>query len=239
MKSSVSGLTGHRTEFVVCQETGQFLAAKEAEQCEVTGNFVRPGVLEECAITHKRVVPSQLSRCAATGQRVLNRLLVESSLTGARILEDIAVRSATGKYCAPIEAKPCVWSGKKFHPEDLRTCELTGLAIHFEFATANDHPRLQALSDLLNGINRNTAKTQLWDAIAAKVSAMLGGRRCRIGASVLSPERKHLAVCTEVRTLLGLRVRYAGLVYEIENSSIVGRLVQGRRSSNGWEEINR
>lgn len=236
-KSSVSGLTGHRTEFVVCQETGQFLAAKEAEQCEVTGNYVRPGILEECAITHKRVIPSQLSRCAATGQRVLNRLLVESSLTGARILEDIAVRSATGKYCAPIEAKLCIWSGKKFHPEDLRVCEFTSLVIHFEFATSSDHPRLQTLFDLLNGINRNTDKTELWDAIAAKVSAMLGGGRCRIEAAVLSPESKHLAVCAQVRTLLGFRVRYAGLIYEIENSSVVGRLVQGRRSSNGWEEI--
>ncbi len=235
-KFSVSGLTGHRTEFVVCQETGQFLAAKEAEQCEVTGNFVRPGILEECAITRKRVVPSQLSRCAATGQRVLNRLLVESSLTGVRILEDIAVRSATGKYCAPIEAKLCVWSGKKFHPEDLRNCEWTGLAINFEFATANEHPRLQTLSDLLSGINRNTDETQLWDAIAAKVAPMLGGGRCRIEAAVLSPDEKHLAVCTEVRTLLGFRVRQAGLVYKMESDSVVGRLVQGRRSSNKWEE---
>ena len=112
--SSVSGLTGHKTEFVVCQETGNFVAMKEAEQCEVTGNYVRPGILQACEVTHKRVVPSQLSQCAATGQRVLPSLLVASSLTGAQILETVAVRSATGKYCAPIEAKTCTWSGKDF-----------------------------------------------------------------------------------------------------------------------------
>jgi predicted RecB family nuclease len=238
-KSSISGLTGHRTEFVVCHETGQFLAAKEAEQCEVTGNYVRPGVLEECAITHKRVLPSQLSRCAATGQRVLNKLLLESSLTGARILEDIAVRSAAGKHCAPIEAKLCAWSGKRFHPDDLRVCKLTGLSVHFEFATADDNPRLQALVDVLNGVKRTADQPGLWERIVQIVTAMLGGGRCRVEAAVLSPARERLAVCAEVRTLLGFRIRHAGLIYEIGNDSVDGRLVQGRRSSTGWEQLKR
>ena len=48
---------------------------------------------------------------------------------------------------------------------------------------------------------------------------------------------KHLAVCAEVRTLLGLRVRQAGFVYEIDSQSIIGRVVQGRRSSDGWEAM--
>lgn len=234
--SHVSGLTGHRKEFVVCHETGQFMAANEAEQCEVTGYYVRPGILEECAITHKRVLPSQISRCAATGQAVLNKLLVESSLTGARILENIAVRSATGKYCAPIEAKLCAWSDQKFHPDDLLSCKLTGLSIHFAFATGD---RLQPLVDLLNGLKRTADETVLWERIAHVVAAMLGGGRCRVESAVLSPARAHLAICAEVRTLLGLRIRHAGLIYEVEGDSVVGRLVQGRRLSSGWEEIRR
>lgn len=236
-KSAVSGLMGHQAEFVVCQQTGAFLARAEAEQCEVTSNYVRPGILEECAITHKRVLPSELSRCAVTGKRVLNRLLVESSLTGALILENVAVVSASGKYCAPIEAKTCAWSGRISHPADLRVCDLTGLTIHFEFATRDTEPRLQVLVDLLDGITRTAEDTTRWEGIAQMVSTLLRGGRCRVEAASLSPSHQRLAVCAEVRTLFGLRKRHVGLIYETVNNSVMGRLVQGRRSSTGFLEI--
>jgi hypothetical protein len=183
------------------------------------------------------VLPSELGRCAVTGKRVLKSLLVTSSLTETRLLEDVAIRSATGKYCAPIEAKQCFWSGKKFHPDDLRICELTGLPIHFEFATANGKPCLQALVDLLNGTKRTADEAQLWDAVTTKVSALLGKGRCRIEAAVRSPDKRHLAVCSEVRTLFGFRVYQAGLVYAIDDSTVVGRVTQGRRTSVGWSEM--
>jgi superfamily II DNA or RNA helicase len=237
MRSTVSGNTGHKHEFLICHETRQPLSVSEAERCGVTGKHVRPGILELCAITQKRVLPSELERCAVTGQRVLKRLLVTSSVTGARILEEVSVRSATGSVCAPVEAKPCLWSGRKFHPDDLRVCELTGLTIHFEFATANSKPRLESLVDLLNGIKRTADEPQLWNAVTAKVAAALGSGRCRVEAAALSPDRRYLAVCTEVRTLLGFRVRQAGLVYAIGDHSVVGQVAQGRRTSEGWSEV--
>ena len=237
IRSAVSGKAGHMHEFIVCHETGQSLTVAEAEQCGVTGKYVRPGILESCAVTQKRVLPSELLRCAVTGKRALKRLFVTSSLTEARILEEVAVRSATGKFCAPVEAKPCLWSSRKCHPDDLRVCGLTGLPIHFEFATANSNPRLQPLVDLLNGIKRTADEPQLWDAVTTKVAAALGSGRCRVEAAVLSPDRRHLAVCSEVRTLLGFRVRQAGLVYSIGDHSVVGRAAQGRRTSEGWSEV--
>lgn len=237
IRSAVSGKTGHKHEFIVCHETGQSLTVAEAEQCGVTGKYVRPGILESCAVTQKRVLPSELLRCAVTGKRALKRLFVTSSLTEARILEEVAVRSATGKFCAPVEAKPCLWSSRKCHPDDLRVCGLTGLPIHFEFATANSNPRLQPLVDLLNGIKRTADEPQMWDAVTTKVAAVLGSGRCRVEAAVLSPDRRHLAVCSEVRTLLGFRVRQAGLVYSIGDHSVVGRAAQGRRTSEGWSEV--
>jgi hypothetical protein len=162
--------------------------------------------------------------------------LVTSSLSEARILEDAAVRSATGKLCAPVEARPCLWSGRNCHPDDLRVCGLTRLPIHFEFATANSNPRIQALVDLLNDVKRTTDEPQLWDAVATKVAAILGKGRCRVVAAILSPDRLHLAICVEVRTLLGFRVRHAGMVYSINDHSIVGRVAQGERTSEGWTE---
>jgi len=237
IRSTVSGKTGHKQEFLTCHETRQPLTVTEAEQCAVTGNYVLPGILEPCAVTQKRVLPSELERCAATGKRALKRLFVTSSLSEARILEEIALRSATGKYCTPVEAKQCLWSGRKFHPDDLRVCGLTDLPIHFEFATANRNPRLQPLVDLLNGIKRTADEPQLWDTVTTKVAAVLGKGRCRVEAAALSPDRRHLAVCSEVRTLLGFRVHQAGLVYAISDHSVVGRAAQGRRTSEGWSEV--
>lgn len=237
IRSVVSGKAGHKQEFLICHETLQPLTVTEAEQCEVTGNYVRPGILELCAVTQKRVLPSELLRCAVTGKRVLKRLLVTSSLTGAQILEEVAVRSVTGEYCAPVESKLCLWSGRKYHPADLRVCELTGIPIHFEFATESNNPRLQPLVDLLNGIKRTADEPQLWDVVTTKIAAAVGRGRCRMEAAILSPDSRNLAVSAEVRTLLGFRVHQAGLVYAIGDQSVVGRVAQGRRTSEGWSGV--
>jgi hypothetical protein len=50
----------------------------------------------------------------------------------------------------------------------------------------------------------------------------------------VSPDKRHLAICSEVRTLLGLRVQQAGLLYSIEDKSIVGRIAMGKRTAKGW-----
>lgn len=234
-RSAISGAAGHNSEFLVCQETGQFLAPHEAEKCEITGNYVRRGTLQECAITRKRVLPSQLVTCAATGKHVLPSLLVTSSVSGSRILESVAVRSANGNYCAPLEAEVCVWTGERFHPNDLRTCELTGLLIHFRFIGDRDS-RLQPLVALLDGVRRNADDSSVWETVALKTSEALGAKRCRVEASVLSPNGKHLAACVEVRTLLGFRVRQVGVLFELESNSILGRVVQGQRTKNKWHE---
>jgi len=234
VRSAVSGKRGHKQEFVVCHETRQCIALTEAEQCEVTGEFVRPGILEPCAITQKRVLPSELLQCAVTGKRVLKRLLVTSSLSGAHLLQGVAVRSAAGAFCLPSEAKPCIWSGKSFHPDDLRVCGLTGLDIHIEFATTGSSPRLKPLVDLLDGTLRTGDDPSLWDALKTRAEIALESGWCKVAAAVSSPDKRHLAVCVEVRTLLGLRVRHAGLLYEIEGNSVVGRVVRGRRTAEGW-----
>lgn len=239
VRSAVSGKLGHKQEFLVCYVTGQPVARTESEQCEVTGNYVRPGVLESCAVTHKRVLPTELSRCTVTGKRVLKNLLVTSSLSGAQMLEEVAVRAIAGSYCAPVEARPCFWGGQVVHPNDLRVCELTGLPIYVAHATESGSPRLNPLVLLLDGIRRTTDEPHLWDTVSAKISEAHGGARCRVESSLLSPDRIHLAVCAEVRTMLGFRVRHAGLVYSIGENSIIGRVTQGRRTAEGWLEMKR
>ena len=88
-----------------------------------------------------------------------------------------------------------------------------------------------------NGTKRTADESQLWEVIATKVSVVMGKGRCGVVAAILSPDRLHLAICAEVRTLLGFRVRHAGMVYSINDHSIIGRAAQGERTLAGWAEL--
>lgn len=234
MRSSVSGKTGHKEEFLLCYETRHPILPQEAETCEITGKTVRRGVLERCGITGKFVLPAELERCALSEVRLLKKLLVTSSISGARLQHGLAVRSIAGKYCAPAEAKRCMWSGRPSHPDDIRVCSLTGIPFHVEFAASGELPYLQPLSDLLHGLRRTSDAAEQWAVVAAKASTALRGRRCRVETAHVSPDKRHLAICSEVRTLLGLRVHHAGMLYSMEDGAIVGRIAIGKRTPKGW-----
>jgi superfamily II DNA or RNA helicase len=236
-RSALSGKTGHKQEFTLCHETGMPIGIVEAERCELTGALVRPEVLQTCEVSGKRALPSEFLRCAVTGKRVQKRLLVVSNLSQLPILESMAIRSAAGNFCLPAEAKACVWSGRKCHPDDLRVCSLTGLAIHFAFATQDRPPRLRPLVDILGGESRAADEAPRWNEISTMLSAALPGVRSTVEAAVLSPDRGCLAICSEAKTLLGLRVQHIGAVFWLGEATFIGRIVRGKRSPRGWAEL--
>jgi len=234
VRSAVSGKTGHLQEFTTCHETRQIIAHAEAETCEVSGHAVRPGVLASCAVTAKRVLPSQLTTCQASGKQVLSGLLVTSSISSARLLRESAVPSAAGKFCLPTEAQDCAWSDRKAHPDDLRTCALTGLPIHVEFTTRQMPARLRPLVEMLDGLRHNADEDHLWDKVAARVARALKGGSCRIEAAILSPSKHSLATCAESKAWMGLRVQQVGAIYNLVDDAIIGRLAAGKRNGTVW-----
>ncbi|MGM4889187.1 DEAD/DEAH box helicase [Tardiphaga sp. 20_F10_N6_6] len=237
--SAVSGRSGHSTEFVVCHETRQPITHDESEKCEVTGYAVRLGVLERCEVTGKKVLPIGLGRCDITSKRALKRFLVNSSISQCRVLEEIAVRSAASKFCAPSEAKICVWSERKTHPDDIRDCQLTGLPIHVEYIDEAGQPRLRPLAEILDGVRRNAEEAHVWSNVSERVANAIGGGKCIIEAAVRSPSGRHLAACSQVKTMMGLRVHHVGAIFELSTNSIVGRVSSGKRSRNKWIEVER
>jgi superfamily II DNA or RNA helicase len=232
LTSVVSGRTGHKREFVVCYETRQPMLPDESERCAATGKVVRVGVLEACGVTGKRVLRDQLEQSAVSGKRVLRDLLVRSSMSDARFLEVEGIRSAYGKFCAPIEARACQWSGAPTHPDDLKTCSLMGLLVHFQYLT-HDTKRLEVMQDLLSGARRTTDCQDMWDAIAVSITRALKNQKCRIYAAQLSPDRRRLALCGEIKSLLGLRTRIAGVLLSLDHRSVVGRVVTAKRDPKG------
>jgi hypothetical protein len=232
-KSIVSGKTGYRDEFVQCAETGQTLLTEESEKCDVTGKVVVPGGLVKCEVSNKRVLPSLVERSALTGKSALKQFFVSSSVSEVRVLQDESIASATGKHCLPTEAKLCMWGGKKIHPDDLRTCELTRMNAHFEFMTTNGSCRLEPLVNLLNGMRRKADKPELWTRIAEDVSR-IADAKSQVEAALLSPSEQYLAVCLETKNWLGLKTRQAGLLYSIQQHEAIGRIVAGKRGAQGW-----
>ena len=232
-RSTVSGKTGYVGEFLLCAETNLPLLAEEGERCATTNRLVLPGLLLQCDVTHQRVLPSQLEKSAATGRIALKSFFVSSSISGARLLREESNSSAAGRYCLPAEAKVCVWSGKRCHPDDLRTCQLTQITAHFEFMTTNGPIQLEPLLKLLEGLRRKTDNQELWTTVADSVSRIVDGRS-RVEAAILSPSRQHLAVCLETKNWLGLKHRQTGLMYAIRDRETVGRIVMGRRETDGW-----
>ena len=227
-----------KSELDTCAVTGQRVLRTELTICESTGKRVVPTALETCAVTSKRVLPSELERCALTGKRVLRSLLVASSVSGMRIQEALALRSATGMYCAPEEAGRCAWTGRPSHPADLRICRLTDLPILYQFAgSSKDGYALQPLLELLEGVRRNSDKQEIWPLVAGNTHAVVGKGRCEVEAAVLSPTGTRLAASVAIHTLLGLRTRQAGVIYNLEETNLVGRVVQGQRKTNSWAQL--
>ncbi len=206
---------------------------EETERCEVTGKTVIPGLLAGCEVTGKRVLASELEKSAVTGKKALKGLFVSSSISGTRLLEEEAIRSATGKYCVPLETKACTWSSRRCHPDDLRTCQLTGITAHFEYMTRERGTCLEPLSNLLHGILRRAERPELWPEIIANTSQLLGGRS-RVAAAEASPDGDHLAVCVETKNWLGLSIREGGLLYSVRDNVATGRIVLGKREAKGW-----
>ncbi len=232
--SAVSGKSGHKSELIRCAETAELLLPDEAERCAVTGKTVVPGILETCSVSNSRVLPSQLERSVVSGARALRRYFVTSSVSGGRLMEQEAVQSLKGQFCTPQEAKLCAWGGRKYHPDDLRTCALTGLPIYVEHLTSDkERPRLEVLQNLLIGIRRDGDHQALWSEMAQKGGQTLRGR-WRVESAALSPDGHHLAACAEVKSLLGLRLHHVGVLYSLDQKAIVGRFAEGKRKGQDW-----
>lgn len=237
-RSVVSGKAGHKSEFITCAETNDPLLYSEGERCEVTGKIVRPGILDICTITNKKVMPHELYKCTVSGKKALKNLFVFSSISGVPLLETEAIKSNDGKFCTPLEAKKCFWSERQCHPEDIRICELTSIPIYVEFATNNGKIYLEVLFSLLSGSVKKYEQIDSWDSIAIIVAKINGNKKCKVETATLSPTSNQLAVCIEVKTLLGLKIRYIGLVYSLRDKSILGSFTIGKREANTWKVEN-
>jgi hypothetical protein len=89
---------------------------------------------------------------------------------------------------------------------------------------------------MLDGIKRNSDRSEKWDDIARLVSAATKGGKCQIEAAILSPSNTYLATCSERKAMLGMRVHQLGALFDLTSNSIVGRICTGKRGRESWNE---
>ena len=110
------------------------------------------------------------------------------------MLEEAAVRPTSGGYCLSFEAQTCAWSERRFHPDDLKTCALVGLTVHFSLLSEFNPPRLKPLVEMLNGNRMSADGTQLWNEATAKLSEIRKSGKLQIEAASFSPSGHLLAL---------------------------------------------
>ncbi len=231
-RSVVSGKRGHKSEFAICFETRKPIARSEGELCEHSGEFVRPNILIFCELTQKRVLPSLVAKCAATNRTVLRDHLVVSSVSQNLMLPDEGVRSISGNYCLRSETVSCSWTGEGFHPDDIGTCQLTDLPIHANYLTEFDSS-LSPLIDILNEYE-SAIEGNKYPSLHAALTKQLNGANCRILSGTVSPSGYALAISAETKTMIGLKTRYLGFVFNRDKKEIVGLVAEGKRTKQGW-----
>lgn len=227
---SITGKRGHQREFINCFESKKPILPSEAERCASTGNYVRRGLLHACSVSQSRVLERELERCPVSHGYALRKYFVQSSISGTRAIEATMISSSTGKFCLPDEARECAWSSMPCHPDDLRTCGLSGLQTHFRYI--GQHGYLHALFEVLDGTDHSQDGQKYVEMIVGLLLAE--GGKCRIEAARMSPGGAKLAVCCEVRKLLGLRTSLFGFVFDVNRLQMVGRRCSGRRIKGRW-----
>jgi hypothetical protein len=105
------------------------------------------------------------------------------------------------------------------------------------FQRTTGETRLSVLVEILNGTHRKIERKNVWNEIEVCVYSSIK-QRGKVEITELSPDQLHLAVCLEIRTWFGLKVRYAGLIYSLQDQTIIGTIIKGKREKDGWQIDN-
>lgn len=236
LKSAVSGKAGHKTEFIKCAITGDQILIDESETCEVSKKIVTIGLLEECTVSGKKVIPKLLEKSTLSSKKALKKYFVSSSLSDASFLEDEGIKSSAGKYCVPVEAHLCTWDGETYHPDDLIICKLTELEYHFQFIVSKDgENRFKILDSLLNGTLRSN-DLENTEQLVSDIAKTINKTKFKLEYVKMSPDKNKIVASVILKSMLGLKTHYLGIVYSRSDNAVIGRIPKGVRSATSWTE---
>src|SRR5260370_2640780 len=114
--SAVSGTVGHRSEMVACQATNATILPTEAGRSDVSKKLVRKDLL--CTWEKSP------GRCGTKDE------IVVCAITGKQLLADeVATSAVSGKSCDKELLRESECSGRLAMPDELVSCEETGIRL--------------------------------------------------------------------------------------------------------------
>ena len=236
LTSNISDKKWHKSEFIKCAVTDQWIIPSESEVCDITWESVTIWILQICETSGKKVLPSELEKSSITGKLALKQYMQSSSISWLRLNENEWVRSLNNLFCTNDETWTCSWSGKNYHPDDLKTCHLTWLTFYIKYMTLESTQRLEVMVKLLDGLNRQADSTLIWEKLKTIAISVFKNKNIKIEASQLSPDGKYLAVWIELKTFLWFIPKYGWFIYSISNDNIIWRIILWKRNKNVWIE---
>ena len=228
-------ITGKRVGYDLLAESeasGTLGLATLMQRCAISGKRLLPEELQTCSLTGDRVLPDFLQSCVVTGRRARRDRMVRSDESKGWMLPDQAVRSVIdGQVGAPSEMTSCEWREGHILRSQARTCRRTGLTFSEDLISNNGE--FIILIGLLNGELEGDDASDLVTWLSQRDGKVL--RAVKAARSISSPSGGMRAVCVELRTMLGLKVRHAGmLVRDKGDRELVGRVTVGHRDKEGW-----
>jgi hypothetical protein len=201
-------------------------------RCAKSQKRVIPEELQTCQFTGQKVLPEFLETCAFSGQRGLRDRLLQSDVSGLYVVPKLAVRSVLSrKVCGPGEAAYCTWLEGPILPSEAGICALTGLP--FAQKLLNSRGEFGLLRQLLDGSTTGAESPGLVSWLQGQVPKAFGNLKRIVG--IYSPSGGAQALCGELRSLLGFKLRYAGLIVRVrDDQRIIGRYCLGRRAGADW-----
>jgi hypothetical protein len=237
LKSSVSGKTGHKTEFIICAITDKPILPKESEKCEVSESPVTKGLLEECSVSGKKVMPNLLEKSSLSGKKALKKFFESSSISEAKFIDSEGIKSSTGKYCLPVEAQSCTWDATPYHPDDIIICRLSNLPYHFKYTVSDSvGSKFKILGDLLDGTLRSQEAIENISSVTENVISTLKNKKIELEYYKVSPDQTKLAISVRVKTMLGFKTQFFGIIYSLTDNVVIGRISKGVRTESTWTE---
>lgn len=233
--SAVSGVRGHRSEFVECVVTAKSLLLREAERCEVSSSIAAPGALMRCEASGKRVIPSLMGKCAVSGKNVLAKLLVTSSVSKAGFLKEHGVESRNGKFCLPAEGISCTLHGILHHPEDACWCAWTGVPTCRE--SVDVEWVLKPLREVLSAAPSTYGKSAIHASALDALSSAIGKGNYTVQSEAMTTNGYSVVLAVESSAWLGFKKQVFAFVYSIKKNRIEGKILEGRRENGRWRPV--
>jgi nitrogen fixation protein FixH len=227
MISSISGLTGHQSEFVNCSITKKPITKSEAGT-SISGRLASLRYLTRCEFNNKPILTNEARISQISGKQYYFKEQKISSISLLRGHKSEFVYSSKPQFklsCCVKEAIQCQWSNELFYPDDTRKCPITKLCFSKHFL--NSENVFEIMDYVFDKTNKCSDDFELLKNIENMVRIHYK-HHIKIINALLSPNHDKMYIYAQKSILFGLFTREIGFLYSINDHKIIGKIVKRR-----------